>query len=56
MLVAVHVCRPAGFSFASVDEDEALWIEVELVVEPVSTLPQDVGTVLLDRMAGLFCA
>ena len=36
-----------------VDEDEALWTEVELVLEPVSTLPQYVGTVLLDRMTGL---
>jgi len=39
-----------------VDEDEALWIEVELAVEPVATSPQDIGTVLPDRVPGLFCA
>jgi hypothetical protein len=43
-----------GFSFASVDEHEALRIEIELVVEPALPLPQDVGPVLLDRVPGLF--
>ena len=37
-----------------VDEDEAFRFEIDLAVEPVLTLPQDVGTVLLDRVAGLF--
>jgi hypothetical protein len=37
-----------------IDEDEALGFEVDLAVEPMLTLPQDVGTVLLDRVAGLF--
>jgi len=37
-----------------VDEDETLGFEIDLTVEPVPALPQDVGTVLLDRVAGLF--
>ena len=39
---------------ALVDEDEALGLEVDLAVEPVLTLPQDVGAILLDRVPGLF--
>lgn len=39
-----------------VDEGEAFGSKVDLSVKPVLTLPQDVGTVLLDRVAGLFCA
>lgn len=38
------------------DEDEAFGFEIDLVAEPVLTLPQDFGTVPLDRVAGLFCA
>jgi hypothetical protein len=37
-----------------VDEDQPLRVQVELVVEPVLALGQDVGPVLLDRVAGLF--
>ena len=37
-----------------VDEDEAFGFEVDLTVEPVLALPKDVGTVLLDRVPGLF--
>jgi len=37
-----------------VDEDEALGFELDLAIEPVLALPQDVGTVLLDRVPGLF--
>ncbi len=37
-----------------VDEDEPLGIEIELGFEPGPTLLQDVGTILLDRVAGLF--
>tara|TARA_R110000850_G_scaffold123229_1_gene241222 strand:- start:427 stop:636 length:210 start_codon:yes stop_codon:yes gene_type:complete len=37
-----------------VDEDEAFGFEIDLAVEPVPALPQDVGTVLLDRVPGLF--
>ena len=37
-----------------VDEDKAFGFEIDLTVEPVLTLPQDVGTVLLDSMASLF--
>jgi hypothetical protein len=37
-----------------VDEDEALGFEVDLAIEPVLALSQDVGTVLLDRVPGLF--
>ena len=39
-----------------VDEDEALRIEIELVVEPVLALLQDVGPILLNRMPGHFFA
>jgi hypothetical protein len=35
-------------------EDEAFGFEVDLAIEPVLALPQDVGTVLLDRVPGLF--
>ena len=37
-----------------IDEDKALRLQIDLAVEPALTLPQDVGTVLLDRVAGLF--
>jgi hypothetical protein len=37
-----------------VDEDEAFGFEVDLTVETMPTLFQDVGTVLLDRVPGLF--
>lgn len=47
---AGHVGRRPGL----VEEDQAFRIEVELTVEPVLPLGQDVGAVLLDRVAGLF--
>jgi hypothetical protein len=37
-----------------IDEHQALWIQVELIVEPSLSLVQNVGSVLLDRVAGLF--
>ncbi|GEO01975.1 hypothetical protein FHS92_003593 [Sphingobium subterraneum] len=37
-----------------VDENEAFGFEVDLSVEPALALPQDVGTILLDRVPGLF--
>lgn len=37
-----------------IDKDEALGLEVNLAVEPPLALPQDVATVLLDRVPGLF--
>jgi len=43
-----------GGSPGLVDEDEAFGFEVDLAVKPALALPQDVGTVLLDRVAGLF--
>lgn len=49
-VAAGHVGRSPGF----VDEHEPLGIEVQLAIEPVVPLAQDVGAVLLDRMAGLF--
>jgi len=49
-MAAGHV----GGSPGLVDEDQALRIEIELTVEPALALPQDVGSVLLDSMAGLF--
>ena len=69
--MAVREAHPQPFAFPAapvtaghvgggpslVDEDEAFGFEIDLTVEPVLTLPQDVGTVLLDRVAGLFfCA
>ncbi len=49
-MAAGHV----GGSPRLVDEDQALRIEIELVIEPALALPQDVGPVLLDRVPGLF--
>jgi hypothetical protein len=46
--------RHVGGGPGLVDEDEAFGFEIDLAVKPVLTLPQDVGTVLLDRVAGLF--
>jgi hypothetical protein len=43
-----------GSSFASVDEDEPLGLEVKLAFELLLTPLQDVGAVLLDRVAGFF--
>jgi hypothetical protein len=37
-----------------VDEDQALGIEIELPLEPFPPPPQDVGTILLARVRGLF--
>ena len=37
-----------------VDEDEPRRVEVELAIEPVLARTQDVGAILLDRVAGLF--
>jgi len=49
-MTAGHVrCGPG-----LIDEYEAFGFEVDLTVEPVPALSQDVGTVLLDRVAGLF--
>ena len=49
-VAAGHVCRGPGL----VDEHETFGFQIELAVEPVLALPQDVGTVLLDRVPGLF--
>jgi len=49
-MAAGHVGRGPGF----VDEDEPFGIEIDLAVEPVMSLLQDIGTVLLDSMASLF--
>ena len=37
-----------------VDEHQALGVQVELALEPGAATPQDVGTILLRRMPGLF--
>ena len=42
--------RHVGGGPRLVDEDEALRIEIELVVEPLSAPLQDVGPVLLGRV------
>jgi transposase len=49
-VTAGHVGSGPGL----IDEGKALGFEVDLTVEPVLALPQDVGTVLLDRVPGLF--
>lgn len=49
-MAAGHVVGGPGL----VDEDETLGFEIYLSVEPALALPQDVGAVLLDRVAGLF--
>jgi hypothetical protein len=49
-MTAGHV----GGSPRLVNEDQALRLQIELIIEPVPALPQDVGTVLLDRVPGLF--
>jgi hypothetical protein len=46
--------RHVGGGPGLIDEHEAFGFEVDLTVEPVLALPQDVGTVLLDRVPGLF--
>jgi hypothetical protein len=48
-MTAGHVGSGPGL----VDEDQPLWIEVWLGVEPGAALVQDIRTVLLDRVAGL---
>ena len=47
---ARHVRRSPGF----VDEDELGRIKVQLIIEPLLTLFQDIGTALLYRVASLF--
>ena len=49
-MTAGHVGGGPGL----IDEDETLGFEIDLSVEPALALPQDVGAVLLDRVAGLF--
>jgi len=51
-MAAGHVRRSPRL----VDEHEAFRFKIDLSVEPVPTLLQDVGTVLPDRVPGLFCA
>lgn len=48
--------RHPGGGARLVDEDQALGVQVELALEPGAATPQDVGTVLLRRMPGLFSA
>ena len=51
-VAAGHIGGSPGF----VDEDKAFGFEIDLAVEPEPALPQNVGTVLRDRVPGLFCA
>ena len=46
--------RHVGGGPGLIDEDKALWVEIGLRVEPGAALLQDVRTVLLNRVAGLF--
>lgn len=39
-----------------IDEQQPVWVKVELAVEPGLALPQDVGTILPGGVASLFCA
>jgi hypothetical protein len=45
-----HLRAQAGF----INEDEPRWIEIELAVEPVLATLQEVWTLLLQCMCGLF--
>jgi hypothetical protein len=47
-----HVGGRPGF----VDENEALGVQIRLIVEPVFASLQDVRTFLLGGVRGLFCA
>ena len=49
-IAARHVGRCPGL----VDEDQLLWIEIELAVEPFLAALQDVGAILLGRVRRLF--
>jgi hypothetical protein len=49
-VTAGHVGRRPGF----VDKHKPRGVEIELPVEPCLALAQDVGAVLLGRVAGLF--
>ena len=49
-MAAGHVRRGPGL----VDEDKACRVEIELPLEPLLALLQDVGTILLDSVRGLF--
>jgi hypothetical protein len=49
-VTAGHVRGGPGF----VNKDEAFGFEIDLAIKPMPALPQDVGTVLLDRVAGLY--
>lgn len=51
---AVMAAGHVGGGPRLVDEDQALGVEIELAVEPALTLPQDIGSVLFDRVRGLF--
>ena len=68
LAVSVRVTHPQAFALWAtamaaghvgggpglVNKDQAFRLQIELAVEPCVTLPQDVGTVLLDRVPGLF--
>lgn len=51
-MAAGHVGRGPSL----IDEQQPVWVKVELAVEPGLALPQDVGAVLLDGVASLFYA
>ena len=46
--------RHLGRGSRLVDEHQSFGIEIELAVEPGAALAQDIGPVLLDRVASLF--
>lgn len=47
---ARHLRIQPGF----INEDESLWVKVELLVEPLLTMLQESGAFLLQCMRGLF--
>ena len=46
--------RHVGCGPGLVDEDEPFRLQIHLVIEPVMSLAQDIGPVLLDRVTSLF--
>jgi hypothetical protein len=46
--------RPSADGYGFIDEDETLRLDIELIIEPTLALAQDVGAILLGRVASLF--
>jgi hypothetical protein len=46
--------EPMASQWLTVNKDKPLWVEIELALEPVLAVFQDIGTLLLLRVGGLF--